>query len=88
MQVVDEAVRGRGKGVGFPDDPQVVAVDHALIGHAVQDAGGHRCGIVVLVGHAQDGVVVLAGVVHLVVLVRFDPLGFKEGPRGLIPGVG
>src|SRR6218665_1367146 len=62
-----------GVGVGGElaagvEHAELVGLDHAAVRHVLQHVAGHRCGVVVAGLHAQDGLVVLAGVNNLVLL--------------------
>src|SRR5205814_3663670 len=79
--------RGR-KARAAIQDPEVLPLDLAAVGHSIEHVGRHRGAVVVARLHAQDRLVVLTGEDDLVVLSRQQPLFRKQGQRCHVPGVG
>ena len=88
IQIVDKTVGCCGKGVGFPDNPKIIYVHNTFGRHAVQNAGGDGSGFIVLIGNTQNGIVMLSGIVNFIIFIRNDPHFLKQGPGGLIAGIG
>ena len=89
LQVVGDAVTGGGKGLGLVEGDDLVVADHVPAQHPVKYRVGDGCGRVILVGDAQDRVIVLTGKYRLEVFAGDHVVvSLEDGGRRLETGVG